>query len=114
MTTTLPAAGRRVPARLTGQLMKVGRGREHAGAPGPLCTVAGRARGANANLLALLITAVADTAANRRLTFGIRGTDRAGRHQAHGLVVFGIGLTLTSGSLALLDGATATPATWPS
>jgi putative flippase GtrA len=67
-----------------------------------------------ANLLALLITAVANTAANRRLTFGIRGTDLAWRHQAHGLVVFGIGLTLTSGSLALLDGATATPATWPS
>ena len=45
-----------------------------------------------ANLLALLVTAVANTAANRRLTFGISGRDRAGRHQLQGLVVFGLGL----------------------
>jgi putative flippase GtrA len=55
------------------------------------------------NLLALVITAVANTAANRRLTFGIRGTRHAGRSQVEGLVVFGLGLVLTSGSLALLD-----------
>jgi putative flippase GtrA len=54
------------------------------------------------NLLALVITAVANTAANRRLTFGIRGRRHAGRSQIEGLVVFGLGLVLTSGSLALL------------
>ncbi|WP_190082881.1 bifunctional glycosyltransferase family 2/GtrA family protein [Streptomyces longisporoflavus] len=58
-----------------------------------------------ANALALLVSAVANTAANRRLTFGVRGRDRAMRHQAQGLVVFAIGLVLTSGSLAALDAA---------
>ncbi|MEU7724570.1 bifunctional glycosyltransferase family 2/GtrA family protein [Streptomyces sp. NPDC040724] len=63
-----------------------------------------------ANGAALLLSAVANTAANRRLTFGVRGRDRAVRHQAQGLVVFGIGLALTSGSLAALGAATAHPA----
>ncbi|MEG8276182.1 bifunctional glycosyltransferase family 2/GtrA family protein [Streptomyces sp. AHA2] len=63
-----------------------------------------------ANALALLVSAVANTAANRRLTFGVRGRGGAVRHQAQGLVVFGIGLVLTSGSLAALDAATAAPA----
>jgi putative flippase GtrA len=54
-----------------------------------------------ANLVALLLTAVGNTAANRRFTFGVRGTGAA-RHQAQGLVVFGLGLALTSGSLAAL------------
>ncbi|MEU4762185.1 bifunctional glycosyltransferase family 2/GtrA family protein [Actinosynnema sp. NPDC023794] len=55
-----------------------------------------------ANLVALLVTAVANTAANRRFTFGVRGRRGAGRHQFEGLLVFGLGLALTSGSLALL------------
>jgi putative flippase GtrA len=55
-----------------------------------------------ANVLSLLITAVANTAANRRLTFGISGRQRAARHQVKGLIAFGIGLVLTAGSLALL------------
>ncbi|MEU6661738.1 bifunctional glycosyltransferase family 2/GtrA family protein [Streptomyces sp. NPDC046821] len=59
-----------------------------------------------ANALALLVSAVANTAANRRLTFGVRGRERAVRHQAQGLVVFAIGLALTSGSLAALAEAT--------
>ncbi|MER5465770.1 bifunctional glycosyltransferase family 2/GtrA family protein [Streptomyces sp. NPDC002668] len=62
-----------------------------------------------ANAGALLVSAVANTAANRRLTFGVRGRDRAVRHQAQGLVVFGIGLALTSGSLAALDAAATGP-----
>ncbi|GAA2759016.1 bifunctional glycosyltransferase family 2/GtrA family protein [Actinopolymorpha rutila] len=62
-----------------------------------------------ANLLALLVTAVANTAANRRLTFGVRGREAVGRHQAQGLLVFGLGLALTSGSLALLHAGTAAP-----
>ena len=54
-----------------------------------------------ANLAALLLTALANTAANRRLTFGVAGPRGAVRHHALGLVVFAIGLALTSGSLAL-------------
>ncbi len=56
-----------------------------------------------ANLVALLVTAVANTAANRRFTFGVRGRAGVGRHQFEGLVVFGIGLAMTSGALALLQ-----------
>ncbi|GIJ48921.1 sugar translocase [Virgisporangium aliadipatigenens] len=63
-----------------------------------------------ANLAALLITAVANTAANRRLTFGVRGRAGAGRHQAQGLLIFGLGLALTSGSLGLLHALDPTPA----
>jgi putative flippase GtrA len=53
-----------------------------------------------ANLVALLVTAVANTAANRRFTFGVRGGAGAARHQFEGLIVFGIALAITSGSLA--------------
>ncbi|MHB9852459.1 glycosyltransferase [Streptomyces krungchingensis] len=55
-----------------------------------------------ANALALLVCALANTAANRRLTFGLRGRGGAVRHQAKGLLVFLVGLTLTAGSLAAL------------
>jgi putative flippase GtrA len=60
-----------------------------------------------ANLVALVVTAVANTAANRRLTFGVRGRQRAVADQFQGLIVFGLGLALTSGALALLG------AWWP-
>ncbi|HVV19360.1 MAG TPA: bifunctional glycosyltransferase family 2/GtrA family protein [Pseudonocardiaceae bacterium] len=56
-----------------------------------------------ANLIALLVTAVANTAVNRRVTFAVRGSRGAGKHQIQGLIVFGIGLALTSGALKLLD-----------
>jgi putative flippase GtrA len=62
-----------------------------------------------ANFLALLVTAVANTAANRRLTFGVSGRVGAGRHQLQGLVAFGIGLALTSGSLAALHAVDMAP-----
>ena len=55
-----------------------------------------------ANLVALLVTAIGNTAANRRLTFGLRGSTGAARAQMHGLLVFAIGLALTAGALALL------------
>ena len=55
-----------------------------------------------ANLAALLLTAIANTAANRRITFGIRGRSGVATHHLQGLVVFGLGLALTSGSLAVL------------
>lgn len=52
-----------------------------------------------ANFLALLITAVGNTAANRAFTFGVRGGSRAVSHHFQGLLIFGFGLLLTSGSL---------------
>ncbi|MEX5633527.1 glycosyltransferase [Parafrankia sp. FMc2] len=66
-----------------------------------------------ANLVALLVTAVANTAANRRLTFGVSGRDDAGRHHLQGLFVFAIGLALTSGSLAALHAASQHPGRLP-
>jgi putative flippase GtrA len=62
-----------------------------------------------ANVIALLVTAVANTAANRRVTFGISGRSNAARHQFKGLIVFGIGLALTAGSLAALNAGSAHP-----
>jgi putative flippase GtrA len=59
-----------------------------------------------ANVLSLLVTAVANTVANRRLTFGIRGRLHAARQQVKGLIAFGIGLVLTSGALAALPAHT--------
>ncbi len=58
-----------------------------------------------ANVVSLLVTAVANTAANRRLTFGISGRDGSARHQFKGLMAVGIGLALTSGALAALGPA---------
>ncbi|MEV0346041.1 bifunctional glycosyltransferase family 2/GtrA family protein [Nonomuraea sp. NPDC050680] len=55
-----------------------------------------------ANAIALLVTAVANTAANRRFTFGVTGSAGAMRHQFEGLIAFLVGLALTSGGLALL------------
>ena len=55
-----------------------------------------------ANALALLSTALGNTAVNRRLTFGVRTRARYLRHQVQGLVVFAIGLTLTSSALWVL------------
>jgi putative flippase GtrA len=61
-----------------------------------------------ANLIALLVTAVANTGANRRFTFGVRGAG-SGRHQLQGLIVFALGLALTSGALGLLSLVTGDP-----
>jgi putative flippase GtrA len=108
----LPVAG--VPAGLTGQLIRFA-------AVGVASTLAylvlyGLLRTGMgpqwANLVALLVTAVANTAANGRLTFGVRGTEHAWQHQLQGLAVFGIGLSLTSGSLALLTAWHAAPPKW--
>jgi glycosyltransferase involved in cell wall biosynthesis len=55
-----------------------------------------------ANAVSLVLTAVANTAANRRLTFGVRGRRHAVRHQVQGLAVFAVGLAVTTGSLLLL------------
>jgi putative flippase GtrA len=62
-----------------------------------------------ANALALLVTAVANTAANRRFTFGVTGRHRRLRQHLEGLVVFGLGLAMTTGALGLLERTTDHP-----
>jgi glycosyltransferase involved in cell wall biosynthesis len=57
---------------------------------------------AAANAVALAITAVANTAANRRLTFGVRGRAGLVRHHARGAVVYVLTLGLTTLALASL------------
>lgn len=54
------------------------------------------------NAVALLTTAVANTAANRRFTFGVTGSTGALRQQVEGLIAFFVGLALTTGGLALV------------
>jgi hypothetical protein len=79
-----------VPPRLPGQLARFA-------AVGVASTVAylllylvlrGAVGAQPANALALVSTAVANTAANRRLTFRVRGRARAATHQVQGLAVF--------------------------
>lgn len=55
-----------------------------------------------ANLSALVLTAVANTGANRLFTFGVRGRQGMLGHHATGLLAFLVALGLTSGSLAAL------------
>jgi len=62
-----------------------------------------------ANALALLVTAIGNTAANRRMTFGISGRAGAAGHQLKGLIAFGAGLVLTSGALYTLHHSAAHP-----
>jgi putative flippase GtrA len=62
-----------------------------------------------ANAAALAITAVGNTAANRWLTFGLRGRAGLARQHALGAVVYLLTLGLTAGALAVLHGIDATP-----
>jgi putative flippase GtrA len=62
-----------------------------------------------ASTLALTLTAVANTAANRRLTFGVRGRAGLARHHSAGLAVFALALALTDGALVVLRGLAAHP-----
>jgi len=55
-----------------------------------------------ANFLALLLTALGNTAANRRFTFGISGPVKLFTQQFQGLVVFFLAWTITSSSLLIL------------
>jgi putative flippase GtrA len=63
----------------------------------------GAADATAANTLALLVTAVGNTAANRRLTFGVRGRRSMLRDQIGGLVALAIALAITTVSVNLLD-----------
>jgi putative flippase GtrA len=58
---------------------------------------------AASNSLALLVTAVANTAANRRLTFGILGREGRLRDYAGGLLAFGLALVLTNMAIMALS-----------
>jgi len=62
-----------------------------------------------ANALALLTTAIGNTAANRRFTFGVRKRAGMGRDQLGGLLAFGVALSVTSVAVAGLHAVTATP-----
>ena len=64
---------------------------------------------AAADAAALAITAIANTAANRRLTFGIRGRRHLLRHHGRGAAVFVLTLALSNGALGVLHGIDATP-----
>ncbi|WJY01748.1 bifunctional glycosyltransferase family 2/GtrA family protein [Curtobacterium sp. 458] len=59
-----------------------------------------------ADFTALLLTAIGNTALNRRFTFGVRGRAGAGMHHVQGLVVFGIAWAITAGSLVVLHATT--------
>ncbi|PRY17891.1 bifunctional glycosyltransferase family 2/GtrA family protein [Kineococcus rhizosphaerae] len=99
-----PAQVAGVPTSLAGQLSRfVGVGVASTAAYALLYLLFQEAVSAQvANFLALLVTAVANTALNRRLTFGVRGSEGAARHQAQGLFVFLLGWAITSGSLLAL------------
>jgi putative flippase GtrA len=58
-----------------------------------------------ANALALALTAVANTQANRRLTFGVRGRRGLLRHHFQGALVFLLTLALTSAALDVQQAA---------
>lgn len=57
-----------------------------------------------ANAVALALTAVANTAANRRLTFGVMGRRGLLRQHAAGAAVYVLTLGLTAGALGVLHG----------
>jgi glycosyltransferase involved in cell wall biosynthesis len=63
-----------------------------------------------ANALALALTAVANTQANRRFTFGVRGRAGLLRQQAAGGLVYLLALGLTAGALDVLNGLDPHPA----
>jgi glycosyltransferase involved in cell wall biosynthesis len=62
-----------------------------------------------ANALALSATAIGNTAANRRLTFGLSGRDGLVRHHARGAAVYVLTLALTNGALQMLHGLDSAP-----
>jgi putative flippase GtrA len=62
-----------------------------------------------ANALALALTAVANTQANRRFTFGVRGRERLLRQHAAGAMVYLLALAVTTAGLFTLDAVDAHP-----
>jgi putative flippase GtrA len=66
----------------------------------------------NANATALALTAIGNTAANRRFTFGITRRDGRLRDMVGGAGVFVLTLALGTGGLALLHAVTPHPQRW--
>ena len=62
-----------------------------------------------ANALALALTAIGNTALNRRFTFGVRGRAGLVRHHLRGGLVFVLTLALTNSALLVLHGLVASP-----
>jgi putative flippase GtrA len=62
-----------------------------------------------ANFVSLLLTTITNTALNRRFTFGVFGRQRMARQQFQGLIVFGLVLGLTSGTLAVIHSLHSAP-----
>ena len=62
-----------------------------------------------ANAFALAVTAIANTAANRRWTFGVRGRTDLLRHHAQGALVYLLTLGLTTAALEALVAAVPNP-----
>ncbi|MFQ6171281.1 GtrA family protein [Oryzobacter sp. R7] len=67
---------------------------------------------APANAAALLVAAVANTWANRRWTFRVRGRSGAWRQQVQGLLVLALTLAMTTAGLDLLHTANPEAPTW--
>jgi putative flippase GtrA len=65
-----------------------------------------------ANAIGLAVTAIANTAANRRLTFGVRGSDQLLRQHAAAFLVFVLSVALTGGSLAVLKDISPSSPRW--
>ena len=93
------------PARLQGQLVRFA-------AIGVICTLAyavlywmlrGSLPPFASNTVALVVTAIANTAANRRLTFGVHGTRGLLRDHARGLGAFAVALLLTNTAIGALE-----------
>ncbi|UVI37184.1 glycosyltransferase [Brevibacterium spongiae] len=59
-----------------------------------------------ANIIALLLSTIANTALNRSHTFGVRSPHRRLTAQVKGLAAFGLCLAFTSAGLAIADGFT--------
>jgi putative flippase GtrA len=102
-----PGSGRAAPPPLGGQLVRFA-------SIGVVSTVlfaalfavlAGPLGPVGADVVALALCAVANTAANRRLTFALRGPVDRSRHYAAGLAVTLMPLALTLGVLGLLGAA---------
>lgn len=56
-----------------------------------------------ANVVALVVTAVGNTAANRRLTFDIQSRDGLARDHAGGLIALGIAVAITTVAISALQ-----------
>jgi putative flippase GtrA len=57
----------------------------------------------------LALTAVGNTAANRRLTFGLRGRRDVVRHHIRGAVVFVLTVAITTGAVLVMHGIDPSP-----